>query len=76
MKTYKDFFGQTLAVDDFVVTGNSFKYFGCSKIIRFTPKMVCIKDIDNSKEKLVYPFAMMKVDPHLVTFHMLTRKSK
>jgi len=74
MKTYKDFFYQDLEIGDYVVTGSKYKNFGCSKIIKFTPKMVKIENIDSKKTKLAYPFDMLKVDPKLVTYYKLIKQ--
>ena len=72
-KIYKDFFNQALTLGDYVVVGDGYKYFSCCEVIKFTPKMVRVKDIHNNKEKLYYSYATMKVDSGLVVVHMLTR---
>lgn len=83
---HTDFFEQELEIGDYVVstTWNNGE-FSCWKIIETTPRMLRIVNLMNKRRKkygatakakpgeLRYGKQMIKMDPELITFHLLKK---
>ena len=73
-----DLFGQEINVDDFVIGGHGHE-LAIYKVLRVTPKMLRIVDVDAKtksakKGKLRYAGELFKIEEHLVTFYLMKCK--
>ena len=71
----QDFLGQELQINDVAVGSDGFDSMTLYKVIAFSPKMIRVTRMfakrHNSKGKLVYGKALLKVAPEVITMYML-----
>ena len=73
-----DFLGQELNENEFVIAGQGHE-LSIYRIMRFTTKMVRVVNIKAQtrvakKGKLRYSKELLKVDPQLVTYHLMRKQ--